>query len=310
MQASRQLQMMGTVIDILIESDQAPVLLDLVQERLEEWNHIFSANDSNSVLSCVNQAAGQESVSVPPILYHLIKRGWEESLDSNSNLNIAIGPVAQTWRIGFSDARLPTEEAIDTALSMTDPAAIELDDVGETVFLRQSGMKLDLGALAKGYFADMMIQELEERGVASAMINLGGNVLVMGPNPNREDGLWYIGIQNPQAPRGQYVGVLKIANQSVVTSGIYERQLEVAGRVYHHIFDKKTGYPIESDMASLTIVADSSLECEVWTTKLFGKSSLEAYQLIEGATGIEGIVITKDGRLAVTSGLRERFILG
>lgn len=310
MQASRQLQMMGTVIDMLIESDQAPTLLDVVQKRLEELNGMFSANDPSSILSGVNQVAGQEPVSVPPILYHLIKRGRQESLDPDGNLNIAIGPVAQTWRIGFSDARLPTQEAIETALSMTDPAEIELDDVGETIFLKQPGMKLDLGALAKGYFADMIIGELGERGVASAMINLGGNVLVTGPNPNREDGLWYIGIQDPQAPRGQYVGVVKIANQSVVTSGIYERRLEVAGRVYHHIFDKKTGYPIESDLASLTIVADSSLECEVWTTKLFGKSSLEAYRLIEGAAEIEGIVITKDGRIAVTSGLRDRFIVG
>lgn len=307
MQASRRWKMMGTVIDLLIEAEGAESLLDLAQERLEAFELMFSANRSDSDLGMVNQAAGERAVAVPKLLYDLIKRGKEESLLPDSNLNIALGPVVQTWRIGFSDASIPAEKEILQALALTDPEGIILNDAEQTVFLAKPGMKIDLGALAKGYFADLILAELVEKGACSAMINLGGNVLVTGQNPKRDNGLWYIGVQDPKSPRGKHLGILTISEQSVVTSGIYERKLEIYGKSYHHIFDKRTGYPIASDMASLTIVADSSLDCEVWTTKLFGKSCLEAFQQIEQAPHIEGILVTVDGKLVVTSGLRESF---
>ncbi|MFC3928916.1 FAD:protein FMN transferase [Streptococcus caprae] len=307
MLASHRIKLMGTHIDVQIESHRADDLLNQVESQLMEYNQIFSANDSQSVLSAVNLAAGQNPVKVPELLYQLIKIGKSESLLYDSNLNIALGPLIQTWRIGFTDAKVPSQNEIERALALTDPNNIIMADESHEVFLAQPGMKIDLGALAKGYFADLIISFLKNQGVTSALINLGGNVLVTGPNPKRETGTWFIGIQNPKLPRGQHLGTLRIAEQSVVTSGIYERVFKVNGKAYHHIFDKETGYPIESDVASLTIVADSSLDCEIWTTKLFGKSSLQALYSIEQTPGIEGIVITKDDRLAISSGLKGKF---
>lgn len=94
-----------------------------------------------------------------------------------------------------------------------------------------------------------------------------------------------------------------------MTSGIYERRLKIADKEYHHIFDKETGYPIETDMASLTIIADASLDCEIWTTRLFGLDSLKVFHILNQLPTIEGIIVTKDNRIAVSNGLKDKWTL-
>lgn len=192
-------------------------------------------------------------------------------------------------------------------MKLIDPQNIRLDEKKQTVFLSQKGMKIDLGSLAKGYIADRVISYLKQQGASSAMINLGGNLLVYGPNKKRSNGLWYIGIQDPKKPRNQNIGIVKIHGQSVVTSGIYERHLQINGKDYHHIFDKNTGYPIETQMASLSIISDLSLDGEIWTTRLFGLPIPFVMETINQISHIEGIIITRDNRLAVSDGLKNTF---
>lgn len=138
----------------------------------------------------------------------------------------------------------------------------------------------------------------------SAMINLGGNFLAFGPNPKRENGKWYVGIQHPQKPRHQHLGILAIENQSVVTSGIYERFLMVNGKRYHHLLDSQTGFPFETRMASLTIVANQSLTCEIWTSRLFGLPISEALAVIEQHPELEGIIVDQENQVYLSSGLK------
>ncbi|MEI2252922.1 FAD:protein FMN transferase [Streptococcus iniae] len=306
---TKELRMMGTVITIQIESDKASRQIETVCQLLETYNHRFSANDEDSELMQINHMAGIEEVSVHPDLYQLIKVGKEHSLSEPSNLNIAIGPLVQSWRIGFSDATVPESSTVLEKLKKTAPQKILLNDQKKTVLLEEKEMKIDLGALAKGYIADKVLSYLIEDGIDSALINLGGNVLVHGKNPKRQDGLFYIGIQHPVKTRGQNIGIIKTENMSVVTSGIYERHLSVNGKDYHHIFDRKTGYPIETDMTSLTIVAKSSLDCEIWTTRLFGLPSLTVYNLLNASPDIDGIIITKDQKIVVSDGLKTSFQL-
>ena len=255
----------------------------------------------------INHLAGVKSVSVHPELFELIELGKYHSLAEGSHLNITIGPLVQTWRIGFSDARLPSTEEIQQALSLTDPNLLELNPEDCSVFLTKKGMKLDLGALAKGYIADKIKDYLLSQGVTSALINLGGNVLTIGQNAVSQRA-WRIGIQNPKQPRGNHSAILAVTNQSVVTSGIYERTLTVEGQNYHHILDRKTGYPIENQLASLTIVSDKSVDGEIWTTRLFGESPTSILSQIEQQTGIEALIITQDSQLFCSSGLLEQLI--
>ena len=221
----------------------------------------------------------------------------------NSHLNIAIGPLVQTWRIGFSDARRPQQGEINQALTMIDPHRIQLDPENHTVFLMRPGMKIDLGALAKGYSADLIATYLRGKGIKDALIDLGGNILTVGQHPVKQQP-WRIGIQNPVEKRGNHLLVLSVKNKSVVTSGIYERHLEVDGQSFHHIFDSATGYPVETDLASITIISDRSVDGEIWTTRLFGESPASILNTVESLPGIDTLLVSQSGKIAYTSGLQ------
>lgn len=296
---------MGTVIDLLIEHESPDSILTEVVNRLKIYEQRFSANDPNSELMVINQNAGIRPISVHPDLYQLIKIGKFHSCAPDSYLNIAIGPLVQTWRIGFHDAKVPSTREIEKLLEKTNPQNILLNDAEQSVYLTEKGMFIDLGSLAKGYIADLVIRYLKNEGVASALINLGGNVVGLGPSGNHEKKHWTIGIQNPLLNRNQYLTALKIANQSVVTSGIYERSLVNEGQIYHHILDPHTGYPITTDVASLTIQSNQSLDGEIWTTRLYGKSSDEIINELNELEGIEGLVITKNEQVMYSRGLEE-----
>ncbi|MEY8461775.1 FAD:protein FMN transferase [Streptococcus merionis] len=292
-----QIRLMGTIIDVTIFHEKPEPILAEVERLLYRYECRFSANRPDSELMAINDQAGVSSVSVHPDLYELIRLGKAHSCVSGSNLNIAIGPLIQLWRIGFADARKPTDEEISACLDIINPENIILNDDQLSVFLAQKGMKIDLGALAKGYIADKILAYLKGVGVQSALINLGGNVLTMGNAPHQVDGFWRIGIQNPAKKRGENSLVLPIRDQSVVTSGVYERTLTIDGETYHHIFSSETGYPVQSELASLTIIAQKSVDCEIWTTRLFGKKLPEIMGQVAVTQGIEAIAITTDGNI-------------
>ena len=261
---------MGTNIDLMVVHPEGSRILNHLEDLLHIYNMRFSANRDDSELMQINQAAGVRPVKVHPEMFELIALGKKHSIAKNSLLNIAIGPLIKLWNIGFDNARVPDQDEIDEVLKVIDPNLIELDEENQTIYLAKAGMEIDVGAIAKGYIADRLVDYMKEQGVASGLVNLGGNLVTVGPALNRPDYYWRIGVQNPEEIRGQSSLTLKIYNQSVVTSGIYERKLTIDGQTYHHIFDQKTGYPVNSDTASITIIADQSVDCEIWTTRLFG----------------------------------------
>ncbi len=300
--ASHSLRLMGASIHLTIFHEDAQNLLLQSEQLLHLYKNRFSANDADSELMEINLQAGKKVVQVHPELFELIELGKKHSIAANSHLNIAIGPLVQTWRIGFSDAKLPSEEEIQRLLKITNPEEIVLNDSNREVYLSKEGMRIDLGALAKGYIADKLKEFLVEQGVQSGIIDLGGNILTIGENPTFHRP-WRIGIQNPALDRGEHVAVVEVSDASVVTSGIYERQLVVAGKTYHHIFDRTTGYPMETELASITIVAEKSVDCEIWTTRLFGQNPYDIIEEIEQQPGLEAFVITKNQKMMYTSGI-------
>ena len=301
---NRTIHMMGTTITLAVTHSTPQKIINEMVAQLQIYEQRFSANDPRSELSEVNQNAGIQPVIVHPELYELIKIGKYHSLAQDSNLNIAIGPLVQTWRIGFDNARVPSKDEIHQLLKIINPHEIILDDVEQSVFLTQKGMAIDLGSLAKGYIADRLVDYLTSVNTKSALINLGGNLISFGPALKRSDRQWRIGIQNPVYSRGNTQIILKLQNKSVVTSGIYERNLEKNGETFHHIFDSKTGYPIETDMASLTIISDLSIDGEIWTTRLFGFPPEKIINILNQMKGIDGLVISSSGQVTYSEGIR------
>ncbi|MER2179743.1 MAG: FAD:protein FMN transferase [Carnobacterium inhibens] len=300
---------MGTRVSLSIVHPEAENVLEKAVRMLTDYEARFSANNSNSALMTVNQQAGIQPVHVDLDLYDLIQIGKKYSLSSNLALNITIGPLVKLWKIGFTDAHVPEQKEIEEKLKLIDPTDIELDADKRTVYLTKKGMEIDLGALAKGYFADKLKSFFQNEGVQSGLVDLGGNVLTIGENQKYEDGYWRVGIQKPSPVRGDLVGAVLVKDKSVVTSGIYERSLKVDGKKYHHIFDSTTGYPIENELASVTIVSDESIDGELWTTLLFMFSPTAAIQYIDSIPGIEALIITKDNDVKMTRGIIPYIVL-
>ena len=157
-------------------------------------------------------------------------------------------------------------------------------------------MIIDLGAIAKGYITDEVVKVLKKQGVTTAIVDLGGNVYVLGHSPRGENQDWTVGIQDPNMARGSVLGSIKERNKTLVTSGIYERYLEVDGKKYHHLFDPKTGYPIDGDGLSTAVFS------------MGVKKGLE-YVESELNNGTEAIFVTKDDKVYVTDPIKDTFKL-
>lgn len=301
-ECTKIIYLMGTKISLYLKAKGADLLVSNAEDMLIRYNEIFSANSEHSQLALLKKAAAFAPQKVDEELYELIKIGKAHSLCENSYLNIAIGPLIKLWRIGFAEAHIPEKEAIENVLELLKPENIQLDDDNKTVYFLKKGMEIDLGAIAKGYFADKVMKFFKKSGAVSAMVDMGGNVLVYGESPS-EGGDWKVGIQNPFLPRGNVAALVSIRDQSVVTSGIYERVLEKGGSKYHHIFNSKTGYPIESNIASFTVIADRSLDCDIYTTELFGLDAASIIHRVNKLKEMGAVVITVDGKLACTNNL-------
>ncbi len=306
MKKGKSIYRMGTKIDLTIIHPKAETVMDEVIQLLTTYEKRFSANDPTSELSQINQHAGIRPIKVHPELYELIKIGKKHSLAPSSYLNIAIGPLVQSWRIGFHDAQKPSDAKIQNVLRIIDPDQVLLLD--DSVYLKSKDMAIDLGALAKGYIADRIIDYLVSVNTESALINLGGNLITMGPAKQHADNYWRIGIQNPVHTRGNSQIILKVRDQSVVTSGVYERQLVENGQSYHHIFNPRTGYPVETELASVTIISDRSIDGEIWTTRLFGQSVYAMLSALNKLSEIEGILITNKGKVYYSDGVSELLV--
>jgi len=304
-EANQVIDLMGTRIRLYFKGDQAQTWLTEACAMLSRYEQIFSANSDESQLSALKTTAVRKPVVVDPDLYELIKIGREHSLEPTSFLNIAIGPLIKLWRIGFDEARVPSQVEISQVLDCLDPADIVLNDEQRSVFFAKEGLEIDLGAIAKGYFSDRIMDFFKEKNPISAMIDIGGNLLVYGESPKQNPD-WDVGIQNPFLPRGQCVARVRIRNQSVVTSGIYERTFDHNGKKYHHIFDSHSGYPVDNNVASLTIIADKSLDCDIYTTKLFGLDPKRILEMVNHIDGMDAVVVTVDGLLATTANMRDR----
>ncbi|CAM2858248.1 FAD:protein FMN transferase [Vibrio rarus] len=295
--------MMGTVIDLVVHHHDGQRLIKDCYLQLQDFEQRFTVNQTNSELMRVNHNAGIRPVRVKSDLYELIKKAKTVSQDRVNPFNVAIGPLVKSWRIGFKDAKFPSSTQISAQLKRVDPRNMILDDLYQTVYLAQIGMEIDLGAIAKGYFADRLKEYLLSQGVEQGIINLGGNVLTIGSsNLNRA---WNVGIQNPLSTRGEVSRVVALSDASMVTSGVNERYFELNGKRYHHLLDGQSGYPITTDIASVTIISKHSVEGEIWSTAGFLASMDNALGYLNQQQGIEAVLISQHGEVYVTEGLSD-----
>ena len=301
-----EINLLGTTCTVTIYSRNPAPVLDRVFNRLWEIDRTMKYSGDESEVSIVNMTAGGPGVDVEPSTLEVIKRGLYYSKLGNGRFDITIGPLVSLWGIGKdAEGRVPPQDQIQKAVSLIGYDRLHIN--GSTVTLDDPGMSIDLGGIAKGYAADEVAGILEENGVQYGLINLGGNVLAYGSKPDGSP--WRIGVQNPNNPRGSFLGVLSVTGKAVVTSGPYERFFIQDGKRYHHILDTATGYPVENGVMSATIVAVQSIDADGLSTLVFSLGPEKGISLINTLDGVEALVITAEGKLYTSSGIKDYFTL-
>ncbi len=293
-------EMMGTFVTVTLYGENPDSLrqaADAALDRAAELEQMLSPTIPDSELCYVNAHAVEAPVSVSPEFAEVLDAAIGYNICSDGALDCTMGRLIALWSIGTDGARVPAPDEI-TALLPDDTPRVKWD--GRKVQLLEDGVQLHFGAVAKGYIADEMKEVLTAHGVESGLIVLGGNVLTIG---EKSDGIpWTVAITDPIAP-DSIAGTLQVSGMSVVTSGNYERYFEHDGVRYHHILDPGMGCPADSGLASVTIVAGSSLTCDALSTAAYVLGAEEGMALLESIPDAEAVFITQEGRILTTSGI-------
>ena len=299
--------LMGSPILLKLFEDNQPIAASVFR-LIKQQEDLLTVNRAHSQLMTVNKAAGQHAVVVSRPVFDLISQAKAVSLQNGSCFNLTIGPLVKHWKIGFRGHSVPPAAEIRSLLPLTRPEQVILDPQTCSVFLQQPGMEIDLGAIAKGYIADRVRDELQRKGIEHALINLGGNVLTIG-TPLYGENTWAIGLKKPFGATDETIGVIEVSGKSVVTSGVYERYFEVDGKIYHHILDPKTGYPLDNEILSVTVISDNSIDGDIYTTLLYGMGVEKALNYLATMPHIEVIFVTKADQVIISSQRQFRFTL-
>ena len=282
--------------------DEAEKIIENAFALCDELEHKFSRTIADSDVSRINSAKG-EWTEVSNETLELVRKGMEYSYSSDGDFDITSGGITELWdfHAAEGEARLPDEKALSDALPHINYRGIAIE--GSKLKLTDPDAKLELGGIAKGFIGDKMAELLEEAGVSSGIINLGGNVICIGAKSDTED--FVIGVEAPFSNRSEIIGKVNVRDKTLVTSGVYERKMEIDGKVYHHILDTKTGWPVDTDLDAVTLVADKgrSADIDALSTICLIKGAEEAVTLIEKTDGVEGIFVLSDGSARMSTGM-------
>lgn len=298
-QVSKTYFYLGTVIDVTLYETEDQDILNQVSDMILYYDNLLSRTIDSSEVAQLNKSKGPLKVSEET--YSLIEKSIQISKETSGYFDITINPIVELWAIGTDKAKVPTDEDIQVQLQGVDYKNIILN--GDKTVQLLNNASIDLGGIAKGFIADEIATLLENEGIDKALINLGGNVMALGQSS--DDQAWQIGIRHPLQDRSDVLLKLELEDKSVVTSGIYERFFEEDNQVYHHIFNPFTGYPMDNDILSLTVISDHSIDGDAYSTALFNLGLDKAFEKAHDLS-LEIIVVTMNNKLYISKSLNDK----
>lgn len=291
---------LDTVVSVTVYSEADAAYLDECLSLCGEYEKIFSRTDPESELFRLNS---EGSAELSPALSELINTALDYCEISGGRFDISMGAVSDMYAFSSDSPYLPSDVEISDKLKHTGYEKIAVE--GNRVTLGDAEAVIDLGAIAKGYIADALAEHLRSKGVESAIIDLGGNILCLGSKPDGSD--FKVGIQYPYRDSNQVIATLSLSDMSVVTSGIYQRWFEQDGETYHHILDPKTGRSLDNGLISVSIISRRSTDCDALSTTAFAMGLEDGMALINSLPETWAVFITDDMELHYSDGFEERF---
>ena len=295
--STRELFAMDTVMSLSAYGERCEEATLAAEEEIKRLDALLSTGSSDSETGRINSG---ETVTMSDDTASLFSRSVEIYEMTGGAYDMSLYPLTVLWGFCGDNPAVPDEESIKKTMLLCGSDKIKSD--GSTLTLSE-GQGIDFGGIAKGYIGDKMTEVLESKGVVSAVINLGGNVICIGGKTDEDD--FVIGVETPFSDRKEITGKINARDKTLVTSGVYERRIEVDGKTYHHILDTKTGWPAETDLDAVTLTADKghSGDIDALSTICLIKGYEAASKLIEDTDGVEAVFILKDGTTEQTSGM-------
>lgn len=304
---------MDTVCSVNLYDDGTEKIYKEISDCLLKIERTFSSTDKNSFLYKLNENGYTKNFTGDFLEFlSLYQPAYAVSKISDGAFDLSVNPLIELWNIKAENPKVPAEEDIKKTLSKVGwknlPDATSEEDLNKPLFqFGEAGMSINFGAAAKGYAADCICAILRRNKVQKAIVDLGGNIYCYGKKENGKP--WTVGIKNPEEPAGNPLLKLTTESTSVVTSGTYERFFIQDGKKYHHILDPKTGYPVDNDLASVTIICRSSTAADIFSTTFFVLGQDEAIKRLSEFewiffTNLEAVFVYKDGTVTATPGLK------
>lgn len=288
---------LNTIITITLFDSTDASIIDECFALCDKYENLFSRTIKTSEIYKLNQS-NKTFNDLSPETVELLQKSLYYGELSKGAFDITLEPITSLWNFGSEHQRLPSQEEISSALLSIGYQNVILNN--NSVTLKKENMGIDLGAIAKGYIADQIKEYLLSRSVESAIINLGGNILLVGEKPNGE--AFNIGIQKPYENYSETIAVMELSDVSVVSSGIYERYFVEDGKYYHHILNPTTGYPYQNDLISVTIISKQSADGDALSTTCFALGLEKGLELIDSLEDTYAAFITKDDQLHYSKG--------
>lgn len=300
--ASKEFFAMDTYMEVDAYGDNGEKAVAKAEKEVNKLDSILSTGKSTSEISKLNKNKKQV---VSADTMSLIKESIKISKETNSAFNPTIYPLMELWGFTTKNYYVPKDNEIKTLLNHMDIDNIKIDERKNEVSFKDSNMKIDLGAIAKGYTSSKIIDIFNENNIKSGMVTLGGNVQVLGKKP--DGSLWKVGIQNPIG-EDEYLGVLQTSDKAVITSGGYERNFTKNGKTYHHILDPSNGYPANNGLTSVTIISSDGTLADALSTSLFVMGKDKAIDFYKKSNyNFDFILYTSDNKLIISDGIEDIF---
>lgn len=293
---------MGTYMTLTAYGESAGEALALSEKRIQELESLWSVTDENSDIYKVNHNGGRPT-EIREETAEILQFALDMAKQTNGALEPTIFPVVTAWGFISGEYQIPDADELADLLEKADYRKVVLE---ENMVILPDGMQLDLGAVGKGYTGDILAELLKEQGVTSALLNIGGNIQMVGRKP--DGSRWRLGIQNPFGEGS--LGVLESEDGAVVTSGNYERYfIGEDGKQYGHIINPDTGYPAESGLASVSIIAKEGKLCDALSTAIYVMGLEEATKYWRENGNFEMLLVTDENEIYLTEGIQNDFTL-
>lgn len=300
--ASKEFFAMDTYMEVDAYGNNGEKAVAKAEKEVNKLDSILSTGKSTSEISKLNKNKKQV---VSADTMSLIKESVKISKETNSAFNPTIYPLMELWGFTTKNYYVPKDNEIKPLLNHMDIDNIKIDESKNEVSFKDNKMKIDLGAIAKGYTSSKIIDIFKENNIKSGMVTLGGNVQVLGKKP--DGSLWKVGIQNPIG-EDEYLGVLRASDKAVITSGGYERNFTKNGKTYHHILDPSNGYPANNGLTSVTIISSDGTLADALSTSLFVMGKDKAIDFYKKSNyNFDFILYTSDNKLIISDGIEDIF---